>query len=141
MSVATIPESAVAAKLASVLGAPWVVGTNIFTGSMQPPGGGVPHAAIFVVPYGPESLQPYLGVSKDLRTKFVQVTIRSDVGDEAAGLVVARNVQAALHRADLSAAGYILCLVSSGPLRLGRDEIDHYLWTVNVRMQSVETLS
>lgn len=137
---ATAPDSIIASTLAgaSGLGASWVVDTNIFVGVEQPQGGGVPHQAIFCSEYpGPAPIS-YLGAGAlDYWRKNVQVLVRSHPGQQKEGLVIVRAALLLLHKAELT--GYVQCLAQqSGPMPLGRDDTEHYRWSLNVQLQLKE---
>jgi hypothetical protein len=140
------PEAAVAARICSVLGSPWVQPTgspptngNVFLGPVRPGETvGIPHKAIFCMPYGGAPPEPYLGgASADsfFRPR-VQVLVRSDPQKHTEGLATARAVSAALNKAALS--GYLDAqLIQSDPNYLTQDKNGCHQWSVNVELRFV----
>lgn len=131
----TPADEAVAARIVAVLTAPWVVGANVFTGPVRPEGHGIPHAVIFCLASGGPSPTPYLGGSTapSFRAPRVQVRVRSNPGEYAVGVALARSVAAALDKAEL--AGYVACqLQQAEPIYLGMDDLEHHEWSINVAL-------
>lgn len=136
---ATAPDTIIAEQLVSVLGSPWALGTNLFTGPVRPAQNAIPHQAIFCLDTGGPAPLPYLGGSSapNYSRPHVQVRVRSVPGDFAGGLDLARNVAAALNKASLT--GYAACLLQqSTPNYLGMDAADHHEWSVNVELWLVQ---
>lgn len=139
---ATEPAAAVAAVIDAAI-AGLTLGTNLFTGLEKPaaPDAGVPHAAVFVVAYGGSDVVPYMGQTEKLdgRDFRVQVLIRSDVDDEAGGLTMARAIMVATNRitTGLPTGYFSLRSLQPCPAPLGRDNGEHYTYTVNVLTQGL----
>ena len=126
------PDVDVAARLVAA-GIGLTLGTNLFRGKERPPAApGIPHKAVFCLASGGAGPQAYAdGTALQLRYPSVQVFVRSDPNDFAAGQTLARAVRDALHHATV--AGYVnVEVVESEPNYLSEDEQGHHLWTVNV---------
>ncbi len=95
--------------------------------------GGVPAQAVFVAATGGPAPIPYLGRAGSYYQPTIQARIRSNPGDQAGGLALARLVRDALHEAVIS--GYVGALLEQPePLPLGADGRNCYGWSVNVRL-------
>lgn len=126
-------DAIVAARIVAVLGAPWVVATNVFMGPVRPEAAGVPQNAIFCLASGGPAPLPYLGGSAapSFRQPSVQVRIRSAPNDYAGGLATARAASAALDKAALT--DYVACqLRQSEPTYLAQDTQGAHHFSVNV---------
>src|SRR3989442_133483 len=95
--MASQPEVVVADAIAAALGGSWAVGTNIFRQQEQPPGGGVPHHAIFVAPYGGPPPEPYLGTGTSFYKKNVQRRADRACDGDPGGRVTDGRPDHALH--------------------------------------------
>lgn len=130
--MADAPDIAVRARLAAQV-ASLTVGTNLFAGPMRAPGAGVPATAVFCRPQAGLVNRPYLGTGTDWKVHQVGVLVRAEQDRFEVGIALAREVHAALHRAELP--GYTYCLVDQpAPEYLGADETGCHLWVVNPRL-------
>jgi hypothetical protein len=103
-----------------------------FCGLMRDPSTLYPDRAVSVLQTGGPAANGYMdGRDTDYRRMRFQVRIRSDVGDYASGRSLAESIWDSLQRATLT-TGYVRCVVAdSQPLFWGRDDKDHYEWSVN----------
>ena len=151
---APVPEQDVIAFLATAsAGSTWPAGvpalikaTNLFASPELPavPGGvGVSGQAVFVWPYGGEPPTPYFGDKGSAGSVYyanVQALVRSNPGDAAGGIALARAVRDALPRqeAGISSAGsttYFFCLAKqSEPNYLGCDNQNRHRWSLNFKL-------
>lgn len=122
-------DSNVAAHLASDLGAPWVVGTNLFTGPVRIAVGGIPHQAIFCLL---TSGAPGDGSAAEFKRPRVNVRVRSNPGDFGPGLALALAVQASLFKAPASNAYVRSRVLQQEPIYKGQDEQDHHEWETSI---------
>lgn len=134
------PDAAIAAIIDATAGSlsSYAIGQNLFTGPVRPPSytsagtAVVPHAAIFCNAYDEQNSA---GVTANLSERFVQVTVRGDVGASSAALAVARAVRDAVHRA--TSDGYAGIWVSNGPTFAPLDPTKHPEFRLNVRLAIV----
>lgn len=116
------------------------LGTNMFRGAVRPAdvAGLVPHAALFVLTTGGPPPSPYFAqggspTNLNIYQSNVQVRVRCNVDDFGDGQATAQAVQDKLHLAALDLTGLISCKsLSSSPMYLGRDDLEHAEWSVNV---------
>jgi Bacteriophage minor capsid protein len=103
-----------------------------FIGLMRDPSALFPHKALSVLSSGGAPANGFMdGMGTDYRRMRFQVRVRSDVGDYQGGKSLAESVWQSLQRANLT-PGYVRCVtVNSEPLFWGRDDKDHYEWSVN----------
>jgi hypothetical protein len=129
-------ETDIAQHLASEMGLTY--GFNIFAGPMRKPAGNlalpnaVQHQAVFCLQTSGMDSIPYCdgGLGTKEARYTVQVIVRSPVNDYTTGSKLADDVFAAL---DMNPpAGYFECrALASQPAYLMRDDLDHYLWSIN----------
>ncbi len=103
-----------------------------FCGLMRDPSSLYPDRAISVLQTGGAAPNGFMdGMGTDYRRCRFQVRVRSDVGDYEGGRTLSESIWQALQRATLT-TGYVRCyVVNSEPLFWGRDDKDHYEWSVN----------
>ena len=144
-TVPQTPEMDVATYL-STAGLGLMLGTNLYTGAVLPANvdghqGNVPGLSVFVNSVGGPPPLPYMGpaaTAGSLYSHGIQVRVRGYPDAQAAGLVLARQVRNALHRATIP--GYLFCLVKeSQPLYLGVDANNRHQWSINVDLRSYTT--
>ena len=133
---APTPDADLATKIATALGAGYTVGTNIFVGAPRKIGDGVPHLAIFCNSTGgpsPYQFTPGAGSVSQISYYGVQVFMRGNVEAFLAGQTIVRAIRDGVHKATVS--GYINCeVVESDPNFIGEDDLEHPMWTLNVKM-------
>jgi hypothetical protein len=129
---ATLPAAAVVALLSGGNGL--TAGTNLFSCAELPPDATVPHKAVFAVEYGGPAPAPLLGVSKDVRSIYVQVLVRGEPDDVDVTRTLAFAVWVSLQRA--APNGYIDCLCNqSAPTYLGKDDTEHPRFSINLQLR------
>lgn len=114
-------------------------GTNLFKGTEQPFGDGVPNAAAFVIPYGGPAPSAFCGNRvEEEKFQAVQVLYRSDPDDYNGGETMARAILNALHHQTIvrgTGGNYTDCYsAQSLPYSLGVDESRRHRWTINVEL-------
>lgn len=130
--MAAPPDEAVRTVIDSAL-ATLTFGTNLFQGPVRDPSVTVPHQSVFCLSTGGPAplLHSQGGAGPDIKRASVQVRVRSNVGDFAAGQALARSVWSALQRAVFAGYMNIVCRESE-PVYLGQDDTEHHEWSVNV---------
>lgn len=123
------PDAALVAQLDTAI-ASLTAGTNLFTGRPRPPATGMPRVGVFVEVQGSPVNVPYMGAAKTYRIYDLQVTVRSEAGDYAGGLALARSCRDALHIT--TPTGYVSCRVQGEPYPVGQDEAGSDLFTLHV---------
>ena len=118
---------------------PLCVGENLFAGPVQPadPDDLIAHKAVFVVATG--GIQPFAlhGDCESIRRSNLQVRVRGEKEAYTEGLLLAREVAAAVDLAPIT--GYIdVRILDTEPNYLGQDDEGHPEWSVNVEMMHGE---
>lgn len=110
-----------------------------FCGLMRDPDSLFPHRAVTVLQTGGDAPNGFMdGLGTDYRRLRFQVRVRSDVGDYQSGRTLAESIWQSLQRANLTTS-YVKCvMVNSAPLFWGRDDKDHYEWSLNGRAEKEE---
>ena len=112
-------------------------GANGFTGQVQPPLEGlVPYRTVFCLLLGRGKNDAIQGDGTSKKVFHVQVRVRVEAGENAAGQVLARACLDALHGAEPS--GYAYCLANSpAPADLGNDPHGLPEWSFTVRLGTI----
>ncbi len=108
-------------------------GTNLFQGPSRPPSNVVPHAAVFVAPYGGQS-SPDMGVPSDDRFFKCQVRVRGNVDDWPTARTLTRSIITALDRYAPGSGWVEIRVLDAGPIDLGIDDTEHPIFVLNVRI-------
>lgn len=133
---ATRPETVIADKIATATGL--VVGTGIFKGPPRPwkaPTSLIPRNAVFV--YSMMSFKPeqYIGIGQALRTFRITLFVRRRQDDFEAGQALTRDIWEALNQADVTASGYVGCLMAESDAQyIGMDDVDDHRWSMTAKL-------
>ena len=113
-----------------------IASSAIFIGGARRAGNGIPHKAVFVSQNGGYPPSEYMGgVSTTYYARTVQVRVRGDVNDYAAGLTLANAAHNALQRATISGYVRVTCN-QSAPMYMGFDEVEHPEWSFDCTLES-----
>jgi hypothetical protein len=136
--MAFVPPDLVIANALSAGLLGYTLGTNIFTGPIRPDElTGIPTASIFCLSSGGPEPMDYLqggAHSPQLVTYGVEVYIRSNANEYAAGQSLARTCLGLLHDNPAGGGYYAQRVVYADPLYLGADEKGSHLFSLLVRM-------
>ncbi len=131
----------IATAIASRLGAPYVLGTNVFEGPVRAAKNGIPAEAIFVVPYAGALPQLQRGVATptEIRQHRLQVRVRSDQEDYAGGQSLARDVLSEMSH-NPPAGYHDVRPLQPHPIYLRKDEQGLHEFAVNFEVWAEETI-
>lgn len=112
---------------------------NLFIGFMRR-ADSTPSPSVFVLNTGGPPPVPFLNGNRESAMRCtVQVMVRSEVNDFAAGEAMARSLFNWLHLEDIE--GYYACYCrDSQPAFLGEDSDGHYQWSLNFELQYNATI-
>lgn len=106
---------------------------TVWTSPLREKDDSVGHKAVFIIMSGEDSPVDYMdGTGTSFRRRRVQVLTRSDPDEYQAGQTLMFAVRDVLHLATLS--GKVGCRVFSGPWLLEKDNIDRYIWSLNLEV-------
>jgi len=96
-------------------------------------------SSVFVLDTGGPINSAFVGGYGDWRVRTVQVFVRSDQYGYEGGQALARACFDAIHWADLSASGFLSCVVrDAGPVYLPpRDSKRQHRWSINVELRQI----
>lgn len=112
---------------------------NLFRGPVRPPTKGkIPEEAVFVLDTGGLEPQYCIGDKTGVAILrcFVQVSVRSCVGEYVSGRDLADKVLTAMHSYPANPTKGLLNIQprESCPNYLGRDDTEHHLWSMNLEI-------
>lgn len=112
------------------------LGISFFKGPRRPAApSAIPHQAAFILGVGGINPSPYMdGTNTAWRFFRVQIWVRSEVNSYGTGRGKADAIWSAINQATISGWTRIVC-EQSAPMYLGRDDVEHHEWTVNVRLE------
>jgi hypothetical protein len=110
------------------------VGTNLFDGKMREIGPYIPAEAVFCQITEGSRPEPFAGgTSYQQHPSVVKVMVRSEPDDLSGSRTLARSIQTALDKVDLT--GYIeVRALQSDPYYIGEDAKRHHYWELNFEL-------